>query len=336
MELEAGADYLVMAFCDDACSDLDLVLLDPDGIGIESDIFPDDEPALSFTAPATGTFLVRVAMVSCTDDPCRFGLGMFRGTIQEGLGLEGLHLVERLARFRQEFLSQGYSELPMEETGSLHQERELRYPLLVDEGVEYQLVGVCDDQCTDLNLVLYGPMGDVIASDMFDDAMPVLRVTSEISGVLLVGVAMDGCPVGPCEFRVAVFGKGDRVGPGGVMLPGRIVSAATLEGSLEEGDAALQGGEYSDAYSVEAEAGQLIVVDLRSRRFTTFLILESPGGQQEQGPHLPDDSGHSHLSAVAQEAGTYTVVVTSRVPGATGGYILQIAVAEGGRDPPPP
>ena len=328
-ELVEGTEYMVLAFCDDDCSDLDLVLLDPDRVGVESDILPDAEPVLAFTASSTGTFRMRVAMVTCAQDPCGFALGVFEGSIQEGLGITGAHMVERLSRFREELLSEGYSELPMQESGTLYQARELRFPLTLEEGIEYQIVGVCDNDCNDLNLILYDPRGGMIAVDAFTDAIPVLSVSTERSEVLLVGVTMEACPMGPCQFQVAIFGKGDRIGPGGVMLPGRVVSATTREGVLEEGDELLEGGEYSDAYSVDAEAGQLIIVDLRSSDFNTFLVMESPGGTQERSQGFQGDQGHSHLATVAREAGTFTVVVTSSTPEAVGSYILQLAVAEG-------
>jgi hypothetical protein len=179
-------------------------------------------------------------------------------------------------------------------------------------------------------------MGAVIAADLFTDAIPVLSVSTDRSEVLLLGVTMEACPMGPCQFQVAIYGKGERIGPGGVMLPGRVLSATALEGVLEEGDDALEGGAYSDAYTVEAEAGQLIIVDLRSSHFNTLLVLGSPGGNQERSYGFQGEQGHSHLATVAPETGTYTVLVTSSTPGAVGSYILQLAVAEGPPGTPGP
>ncbi|MFC1660149.1 hypothetical protein ACFL3S_01610 [Gemmatimonadota bacterium] len=329
VDLAGGSHYTVVAFCEAACSDLDLVLLNPDGEGVETDIFPDAEPTLSFTAGSTGSHTIRTVMVACSREPCRFALGLFQGSFQEGRGVPRVRMAERMIRLAEELSGNGYQELPMEQAGFLDQAHELRFPVTLEAGVEYQIVGVCDDDCSDLDLALFDPWEGEMAADRFADATPILSVSTERPAVFRVGVTMVECQANPCEFQVGFFGKGGRIGPGGVLLPGRVLSTNTLEGVLEEGDERPEGGALWDAYSAEAEAGQLLVVDLQSSEFDTFLILQTPEGEQSRRDEIPDDRRHSHLLLEAPVSGTYTIFVTSHDPEAAGSYTLQVAVAEG-------
>jgi hypothetical protein len=332
LALTAGAPYTVVAFCDPACSDLDLVLLDPAGEGVESDIFPDPEPVLAFTATSTGAFTLTVAMVACSEEPCRYAVGIFRGSLQEGAGVPAVHMAERRLRFQEDLGREGYQELPMEETGSLDQEHELRFPVRLEAGVDYQIAAICDDPCSDLDLTLFDPWGGVVAEDRFPDATPLLGVFSEEPTTFRLGVTMVECRENPCNFRVMFFGRGERIGPGGVLLPGRVLSAATHEGRLEEGDERRGEGPYWDAYTAEAEAGQIIVLDLGSPDFPTRVILQTPGGEQHRSERPAEGETNSYLLLRAPESGAYTIIVTSVEQAASGRYTLQIAVAEGPRN----
>jgi hypothetical protein len=331
LDLTVGAPYTVVAFCDPACADLDLVLLDPAGEGVESDIFPDAEPVLAFTPTSTGTFTLTVAMVACSREPCRYAVGIFQGSLQEGGGVPAVHMAERRLRFQEEMGREGYQELPMEETGSLDQGHELRFPVRLDAGVDYQIAAICDDACSDLDLALFDPWGGGIDEDRFPDATPILGVFSEEPAVFRLGVTMVECRENPCDFRVMFFGRGERIGPGGVLLPGRVLSAATQEGRLEEGDERTGEGPYWDAYTAEAEAGQIIVLDLESSEFPAQLIVQTPGGEPHRSEPPTGGKTNSSLLLRAQERGTYTIIVTSRDPDGSGRYTLQIAVAEGPR-----
>ncbi|MGD8360933.1 MAG: peptidase, partial [Gemmatimonadota bacterium] len=61
----------------------------------------------------------------------------------------------------------------------------------------------------------------------------------------------------------------------------------------------------------------------------TYLILETPAGEQERNDDWGDDTMHSHIELVAPEAGTYSVLVTSFMADEVGEYTLQVAVVAG-------
>ena len=50
-------------------------------------------------------------------------------------------------------------------------------PLLVVGGTSYQIVGVCDTDCSDLDLVLYDRDGEPVAEDILPDDVPIIEVT---------------------------------------------------------------------------------------------------------------------------------------------------------------
>ena len=329
VELAVGADYMVVGFCDADCTDMDLTVLDPFGEEMESDLLPDAQPILMVRPEVRGMFQIRVDMVGCDSEPCAFAVGILEGEMREGLGPMGQNMEDRLNVFRSELVDEGFTEIGEPESGSLDQDQEIRFSLTLLEGLQYKLAGVCDNDCENLDLVLFGPGGEEVASDRLSDAIPLLTVTPNVGGEHRVAVQMTTCTVEPCGFTVATFVTGGSFGPGGVAVTGNIVLEETHQGTLEDGDQRLREGEYFDEYSVQAETGQTIIVDLRSPDFDTYLILETPGGGQERNDDWGDDTMHSHIEMVAPEAGTYSILVTSFMAEEEGEYTVQIAVVAG-------
>lgn len=68
----------------------------------------------------------------------------------------------------------------------------------------YLIVGVCDADCSDLDLLLSHD-GDEVDSDYEDDDTPVLAVEVEEGGTLILRVEMAACGNGPCRFGIGVF-----------------------------------------------------------------------------------------------------------------------------------
>jgi len=79
-----GVDYGVGAFCDRDCSDIDLRLYDQAGRELLSDLEPDDYPALDLSAQRTEAFEVELDMVTCTAEPCFYGLSLYATTPPSG------------------------------------------------------------------------------------------------------------------------------------------------------------------------------------------------------------------------------------------------------------
>ncbi|NJK61098.1 MAG: hypothetical protein HC918_13870, partial [Oscillatoriales cyanobacterium SM2_1_8] len=84
LNLQEGIEYLIVGVCDEDCSDLDLVLRDDNGNIVSSDTKDDDIPIVRITPRWNARFKVQVTMASCTNAPCRYGIGVL--AIVDGLG----------------------------------------------------------------------------------------------------------------------------------------------------------------------------------------------------------------------------------------------------------
>lgn len=326
VELARGSDYMIVSFCE-GCTDLDLVLLAPDGEEVQADRLPDAEPILTFTAAGSGRYGVRVEMVECGDDSCPYAAGVFAGELDPAAGLFGTDMSERISSFREELEEEGYVEIDGGDSGTLEEGLEIRFPVSLREGVEYELVGVCDADCEDMDLVLFDPDGLEVDEDLLPDPVPLLSHTPAVTGNFRVGVTMVICKLEPCAYRVVLFARGEGISPTEPQAAEEEPPEVIHEGELEEGDErSIRGGEFYDLYTVELEEGQRFVADLRSTDFDTYLVVLSPDGERAENDDVGEETGHSRVELEAPRSGTYTVVVTSFEPGEEGEYVLSMVL----------
>ena len=107
----------------------------------------------------------------------------------------------------QSFEADGYELTHRIYTGSLDEGEAELVQLELDVGMEYQIMGACDEDCSDLDFILYDGRGNVVDSDMLDDDYPVVTLTVTRSGVFSVRVSMAECSVEPCRYGIGVFGR---------------------------------------------------------------------------------------------------------------------------------
>ncbi|MFL5541579.1 MAG: hypothetical protein ACJ8J0_21505 [Longimicrobiaceae bacterium] len=103
--------------------------------------------------------------------------------------------------------SRGYSMTHRIYTGSLNDDASEFVSLDLEIGTQYQIMGQCDTDCSDLDLVLYDARGNEIDSDLEMDDYPVVSVTPSRSGTFRVKVTMANCSAEPCRYGIGVFGK---------------------------------------------------------------------------------------------------------------------------------
>ncbi len=72
-------------------------------------------------------------------------------------------------------------------------------------GWNYAILGVCDEDCTDLDLTLYDENGNMIDSDTAYDDTPLVTITPQWTGQFTIKVEMPTCYVAPCYYGVGVF-----------------------------------------------------------------------------------------------------------------------------------
>ncbi|MGF1538539.1 MAG: trypsin-like peptidase domain-containing protein [Elainellaceae cyanobacterium] len=113
----------------------------------------------------------------------------------------------------------------------------------------------------------------------------------------------------------ARFANVKSITPNGSAVSGRLSS----DSNVLESDRS-----YYDVYALDAEVGDRITVDMRSREVDAYLILIAPNGQ---GLAQDDDSAggtDARVVATAPISGTYMILANSYEPGQTGGYQLQV------------
>lgn len=81
----------------------------------------------------------------------------------------------------------------------------------LEAGVEYVLVGACDDDCDDLSMSVYGPQGGAFGAG--DGDRPFVRILGLPRSITVqVEVDMSDCSDEPCRFGVALYAWGDGQG----------------------------------------------------------------------------------------------------------------------------
>lgn len=77
LELDAGTEYYIAGACDQDCTDLDMTLMDPSGRQVDIDVQDDDFPIVHVAPARAGTYRAVVSMATCSEAPCRFGVGIY-------------------------------------------------------------------------------------------------------------------------------------------------------------------------------------------------------------------------------------------------------------------
>jgi hypothetical protein len=92
-------------------------------------------------------------------------------------------------------------------TGKLSGGAEESLGITLDKDRQYALVGVCDEDCKDLDLVLLTLDDEEVDSDVEQDEFPMVEV--EVAGVssFKLKVLMADCQNGPCFYCIGVFTK---------------------------------------------------------------------------------------------------------------------------------
>jgi hypothetical protein len=79
------------------------------------------------------------------------------------------------------------------------------YPLQLNAGREYVFVGVCDADCSDLDLILRDARGNVLAQDTLVDDTPVVRYRARSTQQAVLNVTMASCSTSICYYQVGTF-----------------------------------------------------------------------------------------------------------------------------------
>ena len=99
----------------------------------------------------------------------------------------------------------GYASSQAFSGGSLEEREEgtLRYTLRAGE--RYIAIGLCDEPCKDIDLVVEDESGLELASDRKEDAIPIVELAPKAETIALFRVKMIRCDRAPCAYGAGVY-----------------------------------------------------------------------------------------------------------------------------------
>lgn len=115
-------------------------------------------------------------------------------------------VTRQIARAQEVFATRGMRPAGSPFTGTLEDGAGASHRAQLTGGVQYVLVGVCDNDCTDFDLRLSDAAGNPLAADVEADDTPMVRFTPTSSGVYTVQGQMASCGQNPCYYGIAVYG----------------------------------------------------------------------------------------------------------------------------------
>lgn len=179
-------------------------------------------------------------------------------------------------------------------------------------------------------LTIIGPGGFIQANDDDPRAETLdsrLSVTLPVAGEYQLQVssyATDATGAYTLSAEPTVTGGSAQQSPANAIA---LTRNRPVRGSLRNGDAQLDSGEWVDYYRFHGQRGERVRIDLESAAFDTWLILTSPDGTGESNDDAADPEGrptNSRIDTVLSEEGDYIVGVTSYRPGETGSYTVTL------------
>jgi hypothetical protein len=116
-------------------------------------------------------------------------------------------MLDRLAQVEQSFAAQGFQRMSEPVSGSLQQGAFADTPATLEVGGDYRIIGVCDSDCSDFDLILYDQNNNVVSQDNMTDATPVVSVAPQWTGPFIVRAQMHACTLQPCYYALVLYGR---------------------------------------------------------------------------------------------------------------------------------
>ena len=115
-------------------------------------------------------------------------------------------VLQQLQQASSAFTSAGYSPV-IADGGSLAQGETMQFTVTLQAGASYMLMGVCDQDCSDLDLALYDGYGNLVSADETTDDAPVVDVTVATGGDFTLEATMYQCSESICYYGVGIYGQ---------------------------------------------------------------------------------------------------------------------------------
>jgi hypothetical protein len=114
-------------------------------------------------------------------------------------------IAQQFTNWAPRFAQQGFSPQGTPFTGTLNDDADESILISLNAGTRYAIAGVCDNDCSDVDLQVYSSDGTKVGEDMQTDDKPVVIFTAGYSGQYRVKALMATCRTNPCYYGVQVF-----------------------------------------------------------------------------------------------------------------------------------
>lgn len=156
------------------------------------------------------------------------------------------------------------------------------------------------------------------------DAQVTLTATSAGTYVIIAN-SLGGGATGAYTLSVREAAAGSAGGSGAPAR--RLEVGRTVSGDLATGDQVLDDGSLYDEYEIEAQAGQTLVITMRSGDFDAYLSLRDASGEVVESNDDGESLGGSTDAQIVfkvERSGRYRVYANSLGDGETGRYTLTL------------
>ena len=116
-------------------------------------------------------------------------------------------LQTQITQAEQMLTQQGFRQIAGPFSGGLQQGGNQSFPITLEQGGDYRIIGVCDNDCHDLDLALRDQNNNVVQQDNATDDHPVLQSQPAWTGPFMIDLTMYNCTRAPCFFTVVVYGR---------------------------------------------------------------------------------------------------------------------------------
>lgn len=89
--------------------------------------------------------------------------------------------------------------------GALRSGQPQYWEVQLARGATYQIVGVCDEDCNDVDMEVYDAQGRSVGSDTLADDYPRVQLTPSASGTYSVKIWLHQCSTEPCYAAARVL-----------------------------------------------------------------------------------------------------------------------------------
>jgi hypothetical protein len=116
-------------------------------------------------------------------------------------------LTAQIEKVRATFASRGYAPDGEPQMRRLAPGATERIAVTLVAGKRYQILGLCDNACKDIDLWLLDPAGTVVDKDVANDDYPLVAAGPNSTARYMVEVKMNACTAPTCGYALQVYSK---------------------------------------------------------------------------------------------------------------------------------